>query len=475
MLANMQQPAASRGVAFVAAATIIVLLASAHRYGYHRDELYFLAIGQHPSWGYVDQPPLVPLLAAAMDRLGNGSLTVLRLPSALALSAVVVLAAKVAREFGGGKGAQVLAAVATAVSSFPIAVGHLVSTSTYDLLWWTLLSWLLVRALHDGGRVWLWIGLVAGIALQTKPLVLLFLGCVLLSLIGHRELRSRWPWIAALIALTIWMPNLIWQIRHGLPVLEMSRALSGGSSATSEPRALILPFQLVLAVPIWTLGLWHLWRNPHMKPWRRLALAYGLALLVVLIAGGKPYYVAGFFPLLLAAAAVWTAGRPPKTRRSVAAVIAGFAVVGVLLFLPVLPARWLPYTPIPAINTDAGETIGWPRFVATVADAYYRSGADVVIADNYGEAGAMLHYRPDIPTVSPHNSLYDEGPPVPSAELAVMVGFDEADLNFCDSLVVTDVIDNGLDLDNEEQGESVWLCRTTSDWTSVWPALRHIG
>jgi hypothetical protein len=87
----------------------------------------------------------------------------------------------------------------------------------------------------------------------------------------------------------------------------------------------------------------------------------------------------------------------------------------------------------------------------------------------------MAHYRSDIPTVSPHNSLYDDGPPAPSAELAVMVGFDEADLTFCDSLVVTDVIDNGIDLDNEEQGEAVWLCRTTADWTSVWPALRRIG
>lgn len=475
MLATMQPPAVSRSVALVAAATIIVLLATAHRYGYHRDELYFLAIGAHPAWGYVDQPPLVPLLAASMDRVGGGSLTVLRLPSALAMGAVVVLAAKMAEEFGGDQRAQFLAALATAASAFPIAVGHLVSTSTYDLLWWTLLTWLLVRALRDGGRVWLWIGLVAGIALQTKPLVLLFLGCVLLSMIGHRELRSRWPWLAALIAGAIWMPNLIWQIQHDLPVLEMSRALSAGSSATSEPRWLIVPFQFVLAVPIWSLGLWHLWRSPAMKPWQRLGLAYILALVVVLIVGGKPYYVAGFFPLLLAAAATWTSSRPPTARRSVVATVVSFAAVGVVLFLPVLPARWLPHTPIPAINSDAGETIGWPRFVATVGDTYASTGADVIIADNYGEAGSMLHYRPDIPTVSPHNSLYDVAQPSSSDQLAVVVGFDKADLDFCDSLVLADVIDNGIDLDNEEQGKPVWLCRTSAAWLSVWPTLRHIG
>ncbi len=131
-------------------ATVVVLLASAHRYGYHRDELYFIAIGQHPQWGYVDQPALVPLLAAAMDRLGGGSLTVLRLPSALAAGAVVWLTARMARELGGSTRAQLLAAAAAAASSFPIAVGHLVSTSSYDLLWWTLLSWLLILALREG-------------------------------------------------------------------------------------------------------------------------------------------------------------------------------------------------------------------------------------------------------------------------------------------------------------------------------------
>ena len=155
MLSRMLRSHPGRGIALVAVTTVIILLAFAHRYGYHRDELYFIAIGQQPAWGYVDQPPMVPLLAAAMDRLGDGSLTLLRLPSALALGCVVILAAQIAREFGGDGRAQILAAGATAASAFPIAVGHLVSTSTYDLLWWTLLSWLLVRALRDGGIGWL--------------------------------------------------------------------------------------------------------------------------------------------------------------------------------------------------------------------------------------------------------------------------------------------------------------------------------
>ena len=316
---------------------------------------------------------------------------------------------------------------------------------------------------------------MAGIALQTKPLVLLFLGSVLLSLIGHRALRSRWPWLAAVLALAIWMPNLLWQIQQDFPLLEMSRSLSGGSSATSQPRWLIVPFQFVLAVPIWTVGLWHLWRAPALTPWRRLAPAYLIALLVVLVTGGKPYYVAGFFPLLLAAASVWVIEGTPRARRVATGTITWFAVVGVVLFLPLLPARWLPYTPILDINTDAGETIGWPAFVATVGQVHDDNDAEIVIGDNYGEAGAMLYYRPDIDTFSPHNSLHDLGPPPADARLAVMVGFEDDELEFCDSLDQAGVIDNGLDVDNEEQGQTVWLCRTTADWATVWPSLRHLN
>ncbi|MGC1207765.1 MAG: hypothetical protein WA880_07410, partial [Ornithinimicrobium sp.] len=187
------------------------------------------------------------------------------------------------------------------------------------------------------------------------------------------------------------------------------------------------------------------------------------------------YYVVGFFPLLLAAASVWVIEGSPRARRVAMGTITWFAVVGVVLFLPLFPARWLPYTPILDINTDAGETIGWPAFVATVGQVHDENDAEIVIGDNYGEAGAMLHFRPDIDTFSPHNSLYDVAQPPASAQLAVMVGFEEDELEFCDSLEQKGSIDNGLDVDNEEQGQTVWLCATTADWTLVWPRLRHLN
>lgn len=164
-------PPLARSVFAVAGVTGAVLVALSGGYGYHRDELYFLVAGTHPAWGYPDQPPLTPLLAWATTSVLGDSLVALRLPSALAIAAVVVLTALLAREFGAQPGAQVLAAGCTAVSAYVIAVGHLLSTATFDLLAWTALSWLVARAVRDSGPIWLAVGLVAGIGLENKTLL----------------------------------------------------------------------------------------------------------------------------------------------------------------------------------------------------------------------------------------------------------------------------------------------------------------
>src|SRR4051812_22085827 len=191
-----------------------MLLVVASRYGYHRDELYFLRAGREPAFGYVDQPPLTPLVAHAMDRLFNGSLVGLRLPSALAAGLVVLLTGLIAREFGAGRGAQLLAAASIAVSSVLLAVGHLTSTATFDLLGWTALCWLLVRALRDGGTVWLAAGAVAGVALQNKTLPAFLLAGVLAGVlaVGARAaLRSPWPWAGGAGGPGLWGAHPAWE------------------------------------------------------------------------------------------------------------------------------------------------------------------------------------------------------------------------------------------------------------------------
>jgi 4-amino-4-deoxy-L-arabinose transferase-like glycosyltransferase len=176
----------------------------------------------------------------------------------VAAGVVVLLTGLIAREFGGGRAAQLLAGGCMAVSAILLAVGHLLSTTTLDLLVWTALSWLLVRALRDGGPVWLAAGAVAGVGLENKlqPAFLLAAVVAGVLLVGPRAgLRSRWPWLGGLVALALWAPNLVWQAAHGWPQLELASAIAAGSSGTSEPWYLFVPFQLVLVspalVPVW--------------------------------------------------------------------------------------------------------------------------------------------------------------------------------------------------------------------------------
>ncbi|MGY1639986.1 glycosyltransferase family 39 protein [Geodermatophilus sp. SYSU D00703] len=482
---------ALRPLTGLAGAVVLLLLALAGRYGYHRDELYFLRAGREAAFGYVDQPPLTPLLAAAVDALAPGSLVALRVPSALAAGGVVVLTGLLAREFGGGRGAQLLAAAAMAVSAVLLAVGHLLSTSTLDLLAWTALSWLLVRALRDGGRIWLVTGAVAGLALLNKVQPAFLVAAVLIGVltVGPREaLRSRWPWLGGALALVVWSPNLVWQAAHGWPQLELAEAIAAGSSGTSEPWYLFLPFQVVLVspllVPLWAVGWVRLARDPALRPWRAFAVAYAVLAVGFLATGGKPYYLGGLYPVLLAAGAgpvvAWARGSRPRAV-AVAGALAASLLVNGFLMLPVVPVDRLAATPVVDVNYDAGETVGWPAFAATVERARERLPADepvAVLTRNYGEAGAVDRYAPELaPAHSGHNSYWDWGPPPESVTSVVAVGLPEEELRrWFGRVELAGRVDNGVGLDNDEQGVPVWVAEERQvPWSQIWPQLRRLG
>jgi 4-amino-4-deoxy-L-arabinose transferase-like glycosyltransferase len=428
-----------------------------------------------------------------MDTLLPGSLTGLRLPSVLAAALIVLLTGLLAREMGGGRGAQLLAAASMAVSAVLLAVAHLLSTTTYDLLAWTALSWLLVRSLRDGGPVWLAAGAVAGLALQNKSLPLVLLAGVLAGVlaVGPRAaLASRWPWLGTGVALLIWAPNLVWQAANGFPQLALSAAIAGGSSGTSEPWYLFLPFQLVLVspllVPVWALGWWRLARDPALRTWRAFAVAYVLVAALFVVTGGKPYYLAGFFPVLLAAGAPavvdWVRRGTGRVRASlVAAALTVSLVMSAVLMLPLVPVGELAETPIPDIHYDAGETVGWPEFAATVAAVHARVPAGervAVLTGNYGEAGAVDRFLPALaPARSGHNAYWEWGPPPEDAGTLIVIGLEEAELRrWFGEVELAARIDNGVGLDNDEQGEPVWLVRERRvPWSQLWPQLREVG
>jgi hypothetical protein len=481
-----------RRLGLLAGGFAAVLLATSDWYGYHRDELYFIAIGGHPAFGYVDEPPLVPLLAHALDALSGHSLIWLRVPSAIAGALVVLVTGLIAREFGGGPGEQLLAAAAMAASGVLLGASHLMSTTTFDLLAWTVLLWLVVRALRDGGPVWLLVGLVAGVALEIKtlPIFLLFALAVGVLAVGPREVfASRWLWLGAAIAAALWAPNLIWQATHHWPQFKLAKSVAAGNSGSSQPRSLFIPYQLLLMGPplvaVWLAGLWRLARDPALARWCCLPVAYGTLIVIFIVTGGKPYYLAGTYPVLFAAGAGPTLrwANTAARRRLVVTVVAVSAAISAVVALPIVPTGVLHDTPVVAMNYDAGEQVGWPAFARTIADAYDSVPAvqrhrTIVLTGNYGEAGAVLHFAPHVrPVYSGHNSFWDYGPPPAWATAAVTIGYDESDLRaWFRTVRPLTTINNGVHLDNDEQGETVWLCSgPTTSWRSLWPKMRNLG
>ncbi|MFL5859882.1 MAG: glycosyltransferase family 39 protein [Solirubrobacteraceae bacterium] len=471
---------------------VLLLLVFAGGYGYHRDELYFIAVGEHLAWSYPDQGPVTPLLAHLMSTLAPGSLTVLRVPSAFMAGGTVVLTGAIAHELGGRRRAQVVAASCAAVASVILVVGHLLSTSTFDLLAWSVVSWLVARMIRTGElRLWLVVGVVAGVDLLNKPLIAFLLTGLVASLLTvgpRRLLRSRWAWVGLVIAVVIWMPWLLWQAEHGWPQLKVSSAIASGGSASSQPRWALLPFQFLLVspvlAPVWIAGLVALMRRPRLRAFRVFAVTWILLALVFMVTGGKPYYLAGMFPVLLGAGAIeadaWLMRGAPRLRLgSLGGAIALSGLVSAVIALPILPAKQA--GPVIAINADAGETIGWPDFARTVADVYRRApGHPVIFTSNYGEAGALDRYGPRLGlpgAYSGHNAFADWGPPHKRRGPVVAIGLDTTQLYaYFEGCRLAARVNNSAGIDNDERGTPIELCsRTRRPWSQVWTSLRHLG
>jgi 4-amino-4-deoxy-L-arabinose transferase-like glycosyltransferase len=463
-------------------------------YGYHRDELYFLAAGHHLAWAYADQGPLTPLIARAMSEVAPDSLTVLRLPSALAAGLTVLITGQLAREFGGRDRAQAIASACAAVGVVVLFTGHLLETSTFDLLAWTAITWLVVRAVRTGdNRLWLAAGIVLGIGLLNKPLPA-FLGLGLLAGVvvagPRRLLRNRYVWLGAAIALVLFSPWLVWQADHGWPQIDVSRSIAEGHSTSSQPWWAIVPFQFLLIspllAPVWIAGLVRLFRDPAVRDYRFLAWAWVILAVVFMASGGKPYYLAGLLPALLGAGAVWVdgwleRGRPGVRRGLLIGAVALSAVIGALISLPVLPAK--DADPVIAVNGDVGETIGWPAFTRTVSGVYdelpNRDRA-VILTQNYGEAGAIDRYGPDLGlpgAYSGHNAYGYWGPPPDGSAPVIAIGLGPAEMaEHLRDCRPAGRIDNGLGIDNDEQGTVIYICAgPRRSWSAEWPGLRHLG
>jgi 4-amino-4-deoxy-L-arabinose transferase-like glycosyltransferase len=466
------QPFAVREVGIVVCIQAVVLTALAGRYGFHRDELYFRAAANRLDWGYVDQPPLTPLLARLFFSFGDSPFT-LRISATLTGVAIAVVVALTARELGGGRGAQALAAAAAATSVFVLAVTHMLSTATLDLLLWAVIGLFTIRLLRTGdGRWWVAIGAAVGLAMTNKwlvPLLVLALGVSLLAVGPRIVLRTWWLPAGVAVALAVSAPVLAWQAAHEFPLLTVARGISEADG--SENRALFVPLQLLylspVLVPVWVVGFLVLWRE---RRFRSIALAYPVLCVLTLALGGKPYYTVALLVILLAAGAE-PAWRWALRRRALASVAAVVGVVSSVVFsLPVLPVSAL--APVLAVNREQGEQVGWRELVESVAHGWAQADPDsVIFTRNYGQAGAVARYGPELglpPPYSGHMSYAEWGPPPDSADgRVVVVGVRHPVFTGCRVVVIHQAV-----IENEEDGTEVAVCDPVV-WSRVWPELRR--
>lgn len=469
-----------------------VHLAVATRFGWHRDEFYYVISGRHLAWGYPDQPPLAPLLARLAADLPGGVLP-LRLLAIAAQLGCVLLAAALVAELGGRRRAQTVAAGAIAACPVFVAASMLFGTTVLDQLAWAAVFLTVARALRTGTiRAWLLAGAVAGLGLENKDTIgVLLLGITVGVLLFHRAaLRTAGPWAGAALAVLLTVPNLLWDARHGWPELHMSAVLAaqqGGplGSATQLPELALLLAGPPL-VTLWFFGIRWLASAPGRNH-RWILVVAATAIVVFTAGGGKSYYPAPVLVALFAAGSLWfeTRSTPtaPRRRWRYPVAIVACGVFAVVFGLPVLPVR--AENVLRVVNPQPVETYGWPSFVRQVtAVAKTMPPGTTIFTSNYGEAGALTMLGPAdglrLPVASGHNGYLLWGPPAgTNPDHVLCVGeFDRHYLHRAWSNVreIAPITTPGGIVDEEtSQHAAIYACsRPHGTWTQLWPTLRHL-
>jgi hypothetical protein len=431
-------PARAQRIALIAAAATVAghLVANPH-YGFFRDELYFIVCGRHPAFGYVDQPPLVPL-AAALSQVFGTSLFLLRAIPALCAGVAVWASCLLAAELGGGAFALVLTAICVALAPVLAAFGATLSTDT-DMLWsWPLAALFALRAVRrNDGRWWLGAGATLGIAAESKYSVLFFAFALLVGLLLTQQRRwfaSKWFWYGAALGVAIALPSFVWQALHQFPMLELLRNGQHGKNVVLTPPQFLLQEVLItspLLAPIWIIGLVMLLRRDGAR-WLGYAFIVLIATMIAL--HGKHYYPAAIYSILFAAGSVaideWTV-RTAALRPAIAAVaVAGGALI-LPFVVPIFPEQtYVAYAGALRVQPAATEHLrtaelsqefadmhGWEELAAAVARVYdglpAAHGRVTVVASNYGEAAAIDVFGPRLGlphAVSGHNQYFLWGP-----------------------------------------------------------------
>ena len=484
-------PLAKTPVLLIAALLGSALLLTSGRYGYFADELYFLAAGDHLSWGYADQPPALPLLARLAETLAPDSVVVLRIPAMLAAVATVFTTALIARELGGDRRAQTLAAGACATANQFITAGHFLLTWSIDPVMWTLVSWLLVRwvRLHDRGedddRLLLWAGVVTAVAMQVKLLIPAFwlMAGIAVLFVGPRRLLSRpklW-WGAAVAVLSV-VPTALWQANNGWPQLRMAHVVSSETfnlwvflrSATDGAG-------FVGAVLV-CFGLWRLLRSRELRPYRFLGWTTVALTALFALSGGRSYYVAGFYGLLFAVATVELQRRREKRGNSRWGWIAYPAyAVSACLAVSALPPT--PAAAVASSNVLGRGSLGWQRLTSQVAKIHRnlppgQRRNTAVITHDYWSAAAIHHYGPELGIPRVHSGSRGFGyfghPREGTDQVLYLAGNRQYLERFFHDVTLAGKIHTRLP--TYYGGKPIWLAEDPKQpWDRLWPRMSYMS
>jgi hypothetical protein len=465
--AGQQNKLAGGAILSLVACKLLLHLYTGRHYGYFVDELYYLACSRHLAWGYVDQPPLIALITLVMRKLLGDSLAAIRFLPAVAGACEVALTALIARELGGKRFAQGLAATTALVAPGILAGNNLLTMNAYEPLFWLGSAWLVLRIVKTGDqKLWIWFGLLAGFGLENKYSMLIFGGGLVVGLLLTPQRRavfaSPWIWIGGAIAFLIFLPNLIWNVQHHFPFLELQANIRrSGRDVALSPLAFFGEEALdmhPLALPIWLAGLWFYFFAAAGKPFRVLGWAWAFTAGVIVTLSPRVYYLFPAFPILFAAGAVYWESRLASQAlrqelwRKLAWPVLLLVTGGILapLAIPVLPPEtYIAYTKTlhiaqPAIETHKlgplpqifADQFGWEEMAATVASVYNSLPPDVrpktaIFTQNYGQAGAIDLFGPKFglpPAISGHQSYFLWGPRGYTGESIIVLAGRESDL-----------------------------------------------
>lgn len=478
---------------------------TAGRYGYFRDELYYLACARHLAFGYVDQPPMIALVAwITVHTLGTSLLALHFLP-ALAGAALVWITAMIARELGGGRFAQGLAALSVSLAGIFVIMAHLLTMNVFEPLFWMGCAWVLIRIIKTGNqRLWLGFGVLAGLGMENKYSMGIFAFGVVVGLLLTRKrkfLLSPWIWLGGAIALIIFLPNLIWNIQHHWPFIQLMHNIQASGRDIHRGPLAFLGTQIFMmspvVFPLWLAGMLFLFFGRDGKRFRVLGWTFVVVLATVMILRGKDYYSAPAYPMLLAAGAV-VLERLFRSREWLKPVTIAFLIAGTAPFfpmmLPVLPLKtYLHYqekiglappatekshlaSPLPQYYSD---DLGWPEMTADVARVYNslppaQRAETAIFCQNYGEAGAIDFFGPKygLPrAISGHQTYFLWGPRKYTGQSMIILDGARTDLERYFHQVTQE---GSFGQPYALEHGPIWLCRDPRGWNlkEIWPRLK---